>query len=74
MSLRPHHKRRGRPRNPYINAVISLRLDLDLELQLEHWRSLQPTLPSRSRAIRVLMRKGLAAAEKECADGFTERD
>ena len=51
---------------------ISLRLDPDLELQLEHWCSLQPTTPSRSQAIRRLMRMGLAAAEKEREDASKE--
>jgi hypothetical protein len=45
-------KRRGRPPNPCLpDPVISFRLDCDLELQLEDWRSLRPQPPSRSRAI-----------------------
>jgi hypothetical protein len=65
-------KRRGRPPNPCINSVISLRLGPDLELQLEHWRSLRPKPPSRSRAIRVLLRRGLAA-EEEREDGASDQ-
>ena len=49
-------KKRGRPPNPCLpDPVISFRLDCDLELQLEHWRSLRPKSPSRSRAIRVFL-------------------
>ena len=59
-------KRRGRPAKEWgADPVISFRLDYDLEWQLEHWRSVQPRAPSRSRAIRVLLRRALAAAEKE---------
>ena len=58
-------KRRGRPAKDWgADPVISFRLDYDLEWQLEHWRSVQSTQPSRSRAIRVLLRRALAA-EKE---------
>jgi len=53
------------------DLVISLRLVYDLEWQLQHWLSIQPKLPSRSRAIRVLMRKGLAA--EKARGGFQVR-
>jgi hypothetical protein len=65
-------KRRGRPPNPCINSVISLRLGADLELQLEDWRSLRPKPPNRSRAIRVLLRRALAV-EKEREDGSSDQ-
>jgi hypothetical protein len=54
------------------DPVISFRLDCDLELQLENWRSLRPKPPSRSRAIRVLLRRALAA-EKEREDGSSDQ-
>jgi hypothetical protein len=47
---------------------VSLRLDLDLEWDIEYWRDLQPERPSRSRAIRQLIKIGLTAAEKERED------
>src|SRR4051794_12070248 len=66
-------KRRGRPPNPCLpDPVISFRLDCDLDLQLEHWRSLRPKPPSRSRAIRVLLRRALAA-EKQREDGPSDQ-
>ena len=62
-------KRRGRPFNPEgIDPVISFRMDYHLEKELNHWRSLRPKPPSRSRAIRVLLRRALAA-EKEREEG-----
>jgi hypothetical protein len=39
-----------------------------LRKELDHWRSLRPKPPSRSRAIRVLLRRALAA-EKEREEG-----
>jgi hypothetical protein len=42
-----------------------IRVDYDLECDLENWRWLHPTAPSRSRAIRLLLEKDLAAAKKE---------
>jgi hypothetical protein len=62
-------KRRGRPFNPEgIDPVISFRMDYYLEKELNRWRSLRPKPPSRSRAIRVLLRTALAA-EKEREEG-----
>jgi len=62
-------KRRGRPFNPEgIDPVISFRMDYYLEKELNRWRSLRPKPPSRSRAIRVLLRRALAA-EKEREEG-----
>ena len=59
--------------NPHgTDPVISLWLDGDLELQLEYWRSIQPKLPSRSRAIRVLLSRALAA-EEEREDGSSDQ-
>ena len=46
------------------NSVISLRLGADLELQLEDWRSLRPKPTSRSRAIRILLKRALAAEQE----------
>jgi hypothetical protein len=43
-------KRRGRPPNPCINSVISLRLGADLELQLEHLRNASPIKKSPAKA------------------------
>jgi hypothetical protein len=40
---------------------VSVYNSLRSGVQLEHWLSIQPKLLSRARAIRVLMRKGLAA-------------
>jgi hypothetical protein len=58
-------KRRGRPFNPRgIDPVVSFRMDYHLGKDLKHWRSLRPKPPSRSRAIRVLLRRALSA-EKE---------
>jgi len=64
-------KRRGRPRSSWRASLLSFRVDYDLEWELEDWRWLQPKLPSRSRAIRILLRKGLAAAEREREDAET---
>jgi Arc/MetJ-type ribon-helix-helix transcriptional regulator len=41
-------------------------------LQLEHWRSLRPKPPSRSRAIRFLLRNALAA-EQEREDSSSDQ-
>jgi hypothetical protein len=41
------------------------RLDYETEWDLEYWRSIQPNPPSRSQAVRRLIKMGLAAAEKE---------
>jgi Arc/MetJ-type ribon-helix-helix transcriptional regulator len=66
-------KTRGRPFNPQgIDPVISFRMDYHLEMELEHWRNLRPKPPSRSRAIRVLLRRALAA-EKEREDGSSDQ-
>jgi hypothetical protein len=61
-------KRRGKPRTGS-DPVISFRPDHDLEWELHDWRYLQAEPPSRSRAIRQLIRMGLATAKKERADG-----
>jgi hypothetical protein len=59
-------KRRGRPPKPTgPDTLISLRVDDDLMCALEYWRYSYPKPPSRSRWIRILLRKGLEAAEKE---------
>jgi hypothetical protein len=57
-------KRRGRPLNPWINSVVSLRLGPDLELQLGHWRNLRSEPLSRSQAIRLLLSRALAAEQE----------
>jgi hypothetical protein len=59
--------RRGSSFNPESGNVVTISggVDYDLEWDLENWRWLHPTSPSRSRAIRILLRKGLAADEKE---------
>ena len=59
------HKKRGRPRSSWRASLLSFRVDYDLEWELENWRWLHPKPPSRSRSIRILLRKGLEAAEKE---------
>ena len=41
--------------------MISFRMDYQLEKELNRWRGLRPNPPSRSRAIRVLLRRALAA-------------
>ena len=62
-------KRRGRPPKPTgPDTLISLRVDDDLMCALEYWRYNHTTPPSRSRCIRVLLRKALAA-EKEREEG-----
>ena len=66
-------KRRGRPFNPHgIDPVISFRMDYHLEKELEHWRKLRPKPPSRSRAIRVLLRRALDA-EKQREDDSSDQ-
>jgi hypothetical protein len=65
-------KRRGRP-STGSDPVISFRLDHDLEWELHDWRYLQAEPPSLSRAIRQLIRMGLATAKKERVDGPKER-
>jgi hypothetical protein len=62
---------------PYDNSHfyryrISFSLTSRLELQLEDWRSLRPKPTSRSRAIRVLLRRALAA-EEEREDGSSDQ-
>jgi hypothetical protein len=57
-------KRLGR-RETGSDPVVCFRLDSQLEKDLGQWRRRRPTKPSRSRAIRVLLRKALAAVEKE---------
>ena len=54
-------KRRGRPPNPCINSVISLRLGADLELQVEQWRTLRPKPPSRSSGYSRITHKGIGS-------------
>ena len=68
-------KRRGRPFNPHgIDPVISFRMDYHLEKELEHWRKLRPKPPSRSRAIRVLLRRALdAEKQKQREDGSSDQ-
>jgi hypothetical protein len=52
-------KRRGRPPNPTgPDTLISLRVDDDLMCALEYWRYNHTTPPSRSKWIRILLRKG----------------
>ena len=64
-------KRRGRPRTGP-DPVISFRLDHDLEWGLHDWRYLQAEPPSRSRAIRQLIRIELATAKKERAEACAQ--
>jgi hypothetical protein len=72
MDTRPKfgiRKRRGRPQKPLgADSTISFRLDYHTEWELEYWRSIQPNPPSRSQAVRRLLRMGLAAAEKQRED------
>ena len=65
-------KRRGRPAKEWgADPVISFRLDDDLQGALEYWRYSHAKPPSRSRSIRILLRKALEAAEKEREDQKT---
>ena len=57
-------KKRGRPRIGQ-TPVVSLRLDLDWQQDIDEWRSGVPGHPSRSDAIRILLAKGLFAADAE---------
>ena len=57
-------KRRGRPRIGQL-PVVSFRMDLVVQKEIDDWRSLEPDKPSRSRAIRRLIELGLAAANEE---------
>ena len=57
-------KKRGRPRIGQ-TPVVSLRLDLDWQQDIDDWRSGAPGHPSRSDAIRILLAKGLFAANAE---------
>src|SRR5436190_2204039 len=57
-------KRRGRPKIGQL-PVISFRMDPGVQEEIDHWRSLEPNNPSRSKAIRHLIIFGLAAAGEE---------
>src|SRR5207244_775459 len=57
-------KRRGRPRIGQL-PVVSFRMDPIVQEEIDHWRTVEPDKPSRSRAIRHLIAFGLAAAGEE---------
>ena len=57
-------KKRGRPRIGQ-TPVVSFRLDLEWQQDIDEWRSGEPGLPSRSDAIRCLIGMGLSAAYEE---------
>jgi hypothetical protein len=57
-------KKRGRPRTGQ-TPVVSLRLQLLWLEDIDEWRSRVPGHPSRSDAIRILLAKGLFAADPE---------
>jgi hypothetical protein len=64
----------GPPTHVFLIRLSHSGLDCrDLELQLQHWRNLRPKPPSRSRAIRVLLRRALAA-EKQREDGSSDEN
>ena len=60
-------KKRGRPRIGQL-PVVSFRMDPVVQEEIDHWRSLEPDKPSRSRAIRRLIRFGLSAASEEVVE------
>jgi hypothetical protein len=57
-------KKRGRPRIGQ-TPVVSFRLDLEWQRDVDQWRSGEPDLASRSDAIRCLIGMGLSAAYAE---------
>ena len=57
-------KKRGRPRIGQL-PVVSFRMDPIVQEEIDHWRTVEPDKPSRSRAIRHLIAFGLAAAGEE---------
>jgi hypothetical protein len=67
-------KKRGRPRSSWRASLLSFRVDYDLEWELEDWRWLQPKPPSRSAAIRVLLRRALAAEKERKETSSSEAD
>ena len=57
-------KKRGRPRIGQ-TPVVSFRLELEWQQDIDEWRSGEPGHPSRSDAIRILIGMGLFAAYEE---------
>jgi len=57
-------KKRGRPRIGQ-TPVVSFRLELEWQRDIDRWRSGEPGLPSRSDAVRMLIGMGLSAAYAE---------
>jgi hypothetical protein len=57
-------KRRGRPRTGQ-TPVLSFRMDLNIQDEIDHWRRQQRGNPSRSKAIRGLILRGLRVVYEE---------
>jgi hypothetical protein len=57
-------KKRGRPRVGQ-TPVVSFRLNLAWQQDIDEWRNAEPDHPSRSDAIRCLIGMGLSAAYDE---------
>jgi hypothetical protein len=57
-------KRRGRPRTGQ-TPVLSFRMDLNIQDEIDHWRRQERGNPSRSKAIRGLILRGLRVVDEE---------
>ncbi len=59
------HKKRGRPRGRRYGETIPMRLSSALKDEVDAWADKQPDAPSRSEALRRLVKLALAAKGKQ---------